>query len=313
MLLEKINSTSTLGSFIMLTTAGDAPALPPPPANGANILDEPGATEKPEASESHQPPFQADGIAFEAHRPPAPLSPVIELSSWAPSTHPPRVSVSSSSASEPNAPPNFAASDIAAPTLAGPTSPAIAVRSSPTPRRRVKIAKAAKKTAKGAGIALVVVFGIATFPLMVPAYMMWRRRRRLQRTAANSPPPASMHDHTPNVMPPTTLHQDQFPMSYWQYHEGVPAVAGLQHQHQHQPWYSSPTTAYYSPSPYEDPQSYASAQSHMTYDSSRIPAELPAMHELASGPSPDIELVGRLLHTDRPPATYRPTVAELPK
>jgi len=71
---------------------------------------------------------------------------------------------------------------------------------------------------------------------------------------------------------------------------GQPVMPHAQHQ---QAWYPSPTAGYHS---YGTHDSYATAQSYMTYDSSRIPAELPALHEMAQG-SPDIELVGRLLNT----------------
>jgi len=287
MLLEKINSTSTLGSFIMLTTVGDVPALPPPAANGASMLAESGPGEQPGASQSHEPHTQADGIVVEADsiKLPVPLSPVEELPSWAPS-YPPRLSVSSHATSEPNAQPTLAAETITAPTPVGPTKP----------QKRVKMAQAAKKTAKGAGIVLVVIFGIVTFPLMVPAYMKWRRRRRQKMSAASPSEPDIIDQHPAPVM---TYNSGDVNTA------GQPSMPHAQHQ---QAWYPSPTTGYHSygtHDSYMTPYSYATAPSHMTYDSSRIPAELPGLHELAQG-SPDVELVGRLLNTgtDRPSPNF---------
>ena len=60
-----------------------------------------------------------------------------------------------------------------------PTNPHNPSRSSTTPPKRYEIAKAAKKTAIGAGIGLVVVFAAALFPISAPLYFIRRRRQKM--------------------------------------------------------------------------------------------------------------------------------------
>ncbi|KAK4148485.1 hypothetical protein C8A00DRAFT_38942, partial [Chaetomidium leptoderma] len=277
-LLEKINSTSTLGSVILLYTAssqdisgqvspvanttenprrdsGDLVQAGVTPGNGAEL-----PTIHMHALES-SPPGQGD-----PHLPlPTEMEmetvarPAVQLASTPgpAASSAPAVSNSSTSTSPPSAQPPDPLLAVSARAAA-----AAASKTPEKPKKRDKAATVTKKLARGAGKTMAVALGVALFPITVPIYIhvvlvrpWWERKRQQRRSPMPTMPPPVLYCASPAVTPFYTQQQ--------------------------------PQQAYYGPT----------WQNGMTYDSHRIPAELPAMHELP-GQNPDMALVGRLLRTD---------------
>ena len=183
MLLEKINSTSTLGSVL-----AEPHTIQPLVTNGTPR----GSEENSGPSRSHRSLFKADiAPANGDETPPADSH---ELSASLLTA--PRNSWSSDLSQEISTPPPIPIPSILAPPAGiqpTPSNPHDSSRSSAKPPKRYGIAKAAKKTAKGAGIALSVAFAAALFPISVPMYLVYRRR--MSRRMMMPPAVCSMDEH----------------------------------------------------------------------------------------------------------------------
>jgi hypothetical protein len=130
------------------------------------------------------------------------------------------------------------------------------------PRKRDKAAKATKKIAKGAGIAL----GVALFPITIPLYVAFVYSPRKWRGPEAVRFSDGRIDGRVHAFPTASLHSARNPCLH--YGRLEPAV------------------------PY--PQGWEN------YDSGAIPAELPALHEL-DREGPDMALVRRLFNADLKP------------
>ncbi len=160
MLLEKINSTSTLGSVVFLA---EPHTIQPLVTNGTPR----GSEENSGPSRSHRSLFKADIAPVNGDKTPPADSHELPASLLAA----PRSSWSSDLSQEISPPPPIPTPSIVAPPAGiqpTPPNPHDPPRSSTKPPKRHEIARATKKTAKGAGIGLGVVLAAALFPISAP-------------------------------------------------------------------------------------------------------------------------------------------------
>ncbi|KAL2134932.1 hypothetical protein VTI74DRAFT_10339 [Chaetomium olivicolor] len=308
-LLEKINSTSTLGSIILLTTSSETQALAGQASLAVNKTSDIADAEEQAGTSTNEsranqgsPPPTYTAVS---HTPLLPInaptlasaSPVASeaLTAVNRSTSAPQPKLSSTSLRGPSI-----SSEESLSAAAARTSPPFAVVSEPLktlerPKKRVTVAKRAKKTAKGAGITVSVIIGAALFPITIPIFLIIRHRRK-RRLASQVHLP---HPDLGQLQPLPQLHGNT----------AVPHVLEMHYQPQmttaQQPSYIAQMPASFFPAAQSradfDPRASIASNYYtaggMSYDSSRLPAELPAVHEL-SKEEPALALVGRLMRVD---------------
>jgi hypothetical protein len=168
-LLDKVNSTSTLGSFILMTAASTSREMAEPGQSGqaaCRPLESAAITTAVRGSSALGQPHVA---STEATAETQPASQVISTS----------LGTSPHTPTAPSTPPSLTPrlAPVHASAASCPPSPTSPPTSADGPRKRDQAAKTAKKVAKGAGIALSVTIAIALFPLTIPAYIFIVRRK----------------------------------------------------------------------------------------------------------------------------------------
>lgn len=337
-LLEKVNSTSTLGSFIVIGTANGTRAIPEDASSRANGTNDPrkrldssrglpqptetsgmpvSANTTPEAG-THEPDSGPPDQAVSLLVTPAEAAAVAQLARRAqPGPGPPMITSSSSTVSSTTPPPPGAPlpADATSPPhgLVHYPPPAESPDNSGKPRKRDRLAKTTKTVAKGAGMTLTYSLAVALFPITIPLYIGFSRYRKRSRLNVHRLSAPLSHD-TGQLIPEMPQWNDSwgsphypihgsgyqlvpFAMPVYQPQAHGPIIHGSNYQTapgaMHQQQAQSPSVPY----SVQESSTQRTRMPRVDYDSSAIPAELPAIHELESE-RPDVELVGRLFNTD---------------